>query len=148
MCGIPMIEGNGILFEMEIPRSCLVERRGIGGLMEISRETTQRSLLSLAVEMPLKRISQSYRTHELEVCLKLRIQFLPSQQSGREGDVSTAIGYHQIFKTSWVGERFRPRVCQIEKKAEFRKRTISSSFPVNQKCVQFNPYWLHATAQC
>ena len=37
-----MVEGNGILFEMGIPRFYRVEKRGIGGLMEISLEMTLR----------------------------------------------------------------------------------------------------------
>jgi broad specificity phosphatase PhoE len=34
-------EVNGNVYETEIPRTCQVEKNGIGGLMEISQEMTQ-----------------------------------------------------------------------------------------------------------
>ena len=73
---------NGVLFEMEIPRFCPVGRRGIGGLMGIFQEMTQRLLDLLEVEIVLKRTRQSCnRTEFKEPRTNPGIEFTPASSN-------------------------------------------------------------------
>lgn len=60
--GIPRIRRNGNVFVMEIPRFYRVERREIGGLMEISLVMIRKSLHYTLVDNKMKRINRSYKS--------------------------------------------------------------------------------------
>jgi hypothetical protein len=62
MLGIPRIRRNGTVFKMGIHHFYLVEKKGIGGLMEISLVMIQRSLNYTPIETnETERVSRSYK---------------------------------------------------------------------------------------